>query len=428
MSYCTALRRRSRGGDRGNTFAQFGREVENYSFVRDPGGIYRDTCKLWNRAAGTIPGWPPQQVAIPDRRRHFAFAPPISFRADVESFLSAGADPDVFSDSYSKPVAELTLRNRRRGILMAATALVRVGVSIEQITGLDVLVEVKHAKALLRFLYNRAGDKTTAQIYQIANLLKTIARHYLRQPERTVDQLRKQCKALKPESAGFTEKNRRCLRKFADVRKLLNLLMLPERVLAQVGRIGELRRRDAVRVALAIATGILLHIPLRAANLAGLRLNQHLRFVGDHAFLSIAPSETKNAVAMEAEIPARLARQLDIYVNRYRPFLIEAPTPWLFPGENGARRPSGGFGHQITDFVAREAGAVMTPHQFRHLAAKLYLDQHPGGCETVRRLLGHKSLQTTMRYYRELESVLAGRPYAALLDELMAAGGRKKAS
>jgi len=70
----------------------------------------------------------------------------------------------------------------------------------------------------------------------------------------------------------------------------------------------------------------------------------------------------------------------------------------------------------------------MTPHQFRHLAAKLYLDQHQDGCETVRRLLGHKSLETTMRYYRELETVLAGKRYAALLEELLAAGGRRKAS
>jgi integrase len=183
-----------------------------------------------------------------------------------------------------------------------------------------------------------------------------------------------------------------------------------------------------VRVELAITTGILLHIPLRAANLAGLRLDRHLQFVGDRAFLSILPDETKNAVAIEAQIPARLACQLNSYINRYRPILIGAPTPWLFPGEDGARRPPGGFGHQITDFVAREAGVVMTPHQFRHLAAKLFLDQNPDGYETVRRLLGHKSLETTMRYYRELESVLAGRRYAALLDELLAAGGRKKAS
>jgi integrase len=34
-------------------------------------------------------------------------------------------------------------------------------------------------------------------------------------------------------------------------------------------------------------------------------------------------------------------------------------------------------------------------------------------------LLGHKSLDTTMRYYRELETVLASKRYAALLDGLL---------
>jgi hypothetical protein len=167
----------------GETFVEFGMDVADHSLVRDPGGINRDTCTLWNRAVRTIPGWPPHEVPIPDRRRHFALDLndfPASFRVQVESFLSAGADPDVFSDSYCKPASELTLRNRKRGILMAATALARSGVSVDQITGLNVLVEVKHVKASLRFLYSRAGDKTTAQIYQIANLLKTIARHYLR--------------------------------------------------------------------------------------------------------------------------------------------------------------------------------------------------------------------------------------------------------
>ena len=222
MSYCTA-RGIAPAAVMAETFVQFAQEVENYSFIRDPGGVYRDTCKLWNRAVRSIPGWPPHAVAVPDRRRKFALDLndfPASFRVDVESFLSSGADPDVFSDFYCKPAAELTLRNRKRGILMAATALVRSDVPISQITGLDVLVEFEHAKACLRFLYNRAGNKTTDQIYQIASLLKTIARHHLRQPEETVDQLRKQCKALKPESAGFTEKNRRCLRQFADLKKL----------------------------------------------------------------------------------------------------------------------------------------------------------------------------------------------------------------
>jgi integrase len=175
-----------------------------------------------------------------------------------------------------------------------------------------------------------------------------------------------------------------------------------------------------VQVALAVATGILINVPIRAANLAGLRLDRHLHLVGDHVYLSIPSEETKNAVSIEAELPPRLVRQLHTYVQRYRPMLVKTPTPWLFPGEHGGCRPSGGFGHQITDFIANEVGLKMTPQKFRHLAAKLYLDRHPGELETVRRLLGHKSLETTMRYYRELESILAGKRYAAILDELVA--------
>lgn len=123
-------------------------------------------------------------------------------------------------------MAELTLRNRRGYILMAATALVQTGVPISQITSLDVIVNIDHAKALLKFLYNLAGDKTNNQIYHIATLLKTISRHHLHQSEETVDQLRRLCKKLKPEGEGFTEKNRRCLRQFADLTKLASLLRL----------------------------------------------------------------------------------------------------------------------------------------------------------------------------------------------------------
>jgi integrase len=61
---------------------------------------------------------------------------------------------------------------------------------------------------------------------------------------------------------------------------------------------------------------------------------------------------------------------------------------------------------------------AITPHQFRHLAAKLYLDEHPEGFETVRRLLGHKSIETTMRFYRELEAALASKRYAAVLERV----------
>ncbi len=48
----------------------------------------------------------------------------------------------------------------------------------------------------------------------------------------------------------------------------------------------------------------------------------------------------------------------------------------------------------ITNYARRRAGITLTPHQIRHLSAKVLLDDQPGGFETVRQLLGHKNLQT----------------------------------
>ena len=403
--------------------ANFGSELDANSLLRDPGGVYRDTCKLWNKAAETVPGWPQLRVAVPVRRRDFALeidAFPASFRHDFERFLTQAADPDVFSDTYRKPVRPLTVRNRRQNIMMAATALVQTGFPAAQVTGLDVLVDFENAKAALHFLYDRAGGKTTGHIYQIATLLKTIARHHVCAGEGVVERLRHLCRALKPKAAGLTEKNKRFVRQFADLQKLVSLVTLPRRIIEAAKRQDVERRRDAVKVELAAAVGIELIIPIRIDNLAALRLDRHLHFVGDRAYLSIPAHETKNDNAVEAELPPYLVRQLRIYVDKFRPLLISSPSPWLFPGEAGERRCSSGFGAQISAFVAKEAGVTMTVHQFRHLAAKLYLDRHPDGFETVRRLLGHKSSTTTERFYGELESILATKRYGEFLERLLA--------
>lgn len=421
MSYCTAQGIRPAAVDAA-VFKRFQESYENDSLLRDAGGMYRDTCKLWNSAVAAIPGWPKVTVEVPVRLRRFALpldAFPEPFGVDVERFLARGADPDVFSDTYAKPVRPATVRNRRRNILVAATALVRSGVPTASVTGLDMLVHSENAKAALRLLLARADGRTTGYIHQVGTLLKTIAKYYVRADEKTVAELRALCGKLKPVATGLTEKNKRCLRQFADVKKLAALLALPQRLLTEADRQGEDRRRDAVGVALGLAIGIELVIPIRAQNLAGLRLDRHLHPVGKRVFLSIPAEETKNENAIDAELPSWLVRLLDTYVKRYRPRLTSTPSSWLFPGEEGARRSPGGFGAQISSLIAEKTGIAMTLHQFRHLAAKLYLDRRPGGYETVRRLLGHKSLETTMRFYRELDTVLAVQRYGELLTQLL---------
>ncbi len=49
----------------------------------------------------------------------------------------------------------------------------------------------------------------------------------------------------------------------------------------------------------------------------------------------------------------------------------------------------------------------VTAHQFRHLAGFLYLRRNPGGHEVVRRLLGHRSISTTVQFYAGMETSAA---------------------
>ena len=233
----------------------------------------------------------------------------------------------------------------------------------------------------------------------------------------TLEALRNLSKKLCPETAGLTQKNRECLRQFADPEKLAALLKLPKRLVQDAMRNDLGRRRDAVKAAFAVAIAIELYIPIRIKNLADLQLDKHIRRYGEKTILSIDAESTKNAQLIEAELPAEVTELLDVYTTTFRPRLVKTPSPWLFPGENGGRRPPGGFGTQIRDLIHKETGIQMTVHQFRHLAAKVYMDRHPGGLETVRRLLGHKSIATTEHFYHELDAALSSRRYAQVIAE-----------
>jgi integrase len=78
--------------------------------------------------------------------------------------------------------------------------------------------------------------------------------------------------------------------------------------------------------------------------------------------------------------------------------------------------------------VLRHVGVKITPHQFRHLAAQIYLDANPGGYEVVRQLLGHKELKTTTRFYAGPNTRRAGRAHAELINKLREPAPKRKQS
>jgi hypothetical protein len=79
------------------------------------------------------------------------------------------------------------------------------------------------------------------------------------------------------------------------------------------------------------------------------------------------------------------------------------------------------LGVLITNYARRRAGITLTPHQTRHLSAKVLLDDQPGGFEIVRQILGHKNLHHTVLAYAGIDSRRAGRHHQHLIEEALSA-------
>ena len=70
--------------------------------------------------------------------------------------------------------------------------------------------------------------------------------------------------------------------------------------------------------------------------------------------------------------------------------------------------------------VRRYAGVDLSPHQIRHLAAKILLDDSPGAFELVKQLLGHENLKTTVNAYTGIDTRRACRHHFQLLEKMSA--------
>jgi integrase len=395
------------------------------TLVPDPNDCHRRSARLWNEAVERIPGWPRQRVAVPKFKRRSSLRLndlPTGFGEDLQCHLdwAAGTDP-LAEPAPPKPLAARTLQLQRTQLLLAASRLVASGHDPATITSLAALVTPQAVKTVLRSYIAAAADKRpTAFVRGLAITLVHVATHWVRVDASQLDALVAVKRRLGPTKLSLTEKNRSTLRRLEDRLALRRLLDLPAQLASEARRIDNLRRA-AVTMQMAVAVTLLLHAPLRMANLHSLRLDRHLSRPGGPRqpwLISIPAAEAKNGEPLDYEIAGEAAALIDQYVRRYRAALVTGDCPFLFPGADGLGcKFQGTLAQQVKELVADRVGVEVTPHQFRHLAAQLLLRAAPGAYGAAQHLLGHRNPKTTTAFYAGIDTLAAGQHYDRILQE-----------
>jgi integrase len=335
---------------------------------------------------------------------------PKSFQQDLERWRRRLTDPDVFdANAPARPLRASTVESRTQSVLRLASALVRTGtLKVDDVTGLDVLVDVERFKTGIRFFLERLDNRPTPYLRNMANTVRYIAIHYCRVDDAARAEVVRICKRLDDRNPRqLTPRNRERLRQFDDPDKVAQLLAFP-----QEERARGLAQKNPVRAAKcferALAVALLIFCTLRMQNLRTIDLRRNLSRAGGKLYLSIDGERVKNGEPLEFEVPNDVAALLEEYVRDHRPKLKGAAGPYLFPGCSGGPRPHNTMSSDIRSALRRRAGLVMNPHLFRHAIAKIVVERDPGLYLVMSRQLGHKRIDMTMAHYLGSETRASG--------------------
>lgn len=399
-----------------NVLARFLDDLQRSSLNGKPQQVHRTACMVWNEAAATIPCWPKVQVTVPTYRKRYRLewsAFPASLKEDIDAYLNRLASEDLLSEFELKPLRPASIRTRLLQFNEFASALIQRGRHPASLKMIADLVQPDAVNDGMLFYIDRPkGKEARKHAFDIAGMLKSAARHWVKVDDTHLRKLRVICKKLKPKRAGMTQKNMARLRPLADPKIARDFLNVAETIVSKLPRTGKPRRGDALLAQSALAIQILQMHTLRLYNLVHLNLERHIvRSRNGVVHLAIDGDEVKNEFVLEKEFPTTTVRLLDLYLDRYRPILLDGPSPWLFPGKSGEPKSDQQLRKQVMMNLKRYCGLDLNPHAYRHAGANLWLISNPGQYGVVRLFLGHKSVDTTTKFYCGLEAEAATRLY-----------------
>jgi integrase len=378
----------------------------------------RKLARVWNACIGSLPNWPAQRldeppVATSEGPPWEAF--PEGLRLDIDRQLGSTAKFHRAGNGRRRaPSKPSTLRTRRAELIAVCRTAVRVGIPIESLTSLKALADPVVATRILDAYWQKDGEEPQVFTIDLASRFLALGRASgLGEAELAqLDDMRATLEEYR--RSGLTPKNLKLVRQVLTDGIWREVLDLPTTLMSQA---QGLKDYAPVKVAIAVLTVA----PVRLGNLSRIRMDENLIRPGglNSPYWLVFPHyDVKNQVDLNFTFDEYLTNLIDEYIHRFRPILLRgANQTWLFPGEGGRFKGFATLSDQISQRVYKSTGLEITPHQFRHAAAAFYLKHHPGDYETVRRILGHRNIQTTINFYCGLETIQASGEFGKLIGK-----------
>ncbi len=408
--------------------AQFLAAIEAESLLVKPKTRHQSMCRVWNRMMETHAGsgWPQVHLTVPryEQRLYRIGAEKVSagVAADVEAYLTHLRGTDIFS-GLPKPFRPKSVKAVEGHLWRYLSALHHAGVELSGVPSFDALLTPELVKRGMRWFLGRNGDKPSKHIGEIAWALRCYAVKYRDPSTETATFFAEVLPKLRQQQTGLSEKNITAMAQFDDPLAVERFLLLPQRLwdlaLAKTKTVeGRTLRQEAhLLVQSAVAIEILQFAPVRIENLNHLRLDQHLVWQGAKLRLIIPAAEVKNSQALDFLLPEATSARVQRYIKDWRCLFLPKSNPYLFPGRDGKAKDQAALRKQIEKTLWDHAALRLTPHQFRHAAAKIPLDARPGFYEVVRKILGHKSMVTTYSHYAGAETQAAVELYGDIISD-----------
>jgi hypothetical protein len=374
-----------------------------------------------------IDGWPQLRLIEPPVK--VAEGPawddfPQGLRTDIEGYLTGLTHIRRNTEGKRrKPCESSTITTRKRELIAAIRMAVKAGVPLDSLTSLKAFVHPDVAETVLEGYWRKDGETPKTYTINLSCRFVGLAHAIGGIGEDNLRRLGDARFALEQHREdGMTPKNLALIRLVLTDGVWSRVVNLPEQLLQQ----ARLQRRHApVRAAvlaqIAVAVAILTVAPVRLGNLASIRLGENLIKPGgprSNFWLTFPKYDVKNRVPLQFKLDKTLTAIIDEYVHDFRPELMRGSNAdWLFPGKLGEHKEKISFSTQIVDRVQKSTGLRITVHQFRHAAGALILKHRPGEYELVRRILGHKSINTTKNFYLDLETTQASELFTDIVRQ-----------